>query len=168
MSVCLCRVRRVSDIYELAVSVDLRDELSEPELVELRWHLGIGPRPERLSIVTDFPVVVEDEAGEPVIEDEPRPLLAGSGAAWRIGGVLCSALAGRADLPRKGWSLASRQEIHPDEFEKAGELLCWLAGRVHDTHRQLDGVVSIGHLRFHESLMPEELQVANGQIVWPV
>ncbi|MFJ2590140.1 hypothetical protein [Streptomyces sp. NPDC087538] len=154
-------------MYELAVSVDLRDELSEPELAELRWHLGIGPQPESLSIVTEFPIVVEDEAGEPVVEDEPRPLLAGSGAAWRVGGVLGSALVGRADLPRKGWSLTSRQEIHPDEFEKVGELLRWLAARVQDTHRQVDDVVSIGHLRFHESLIPEVIGFAGGQIVWP-
>lgn len=160
-------MRRVSDMYELAVSVDLRDELSEPERAELRWHLGIGPRPESLSIVTEFPIVVEDEAGEPVVVDEPRPLLAGSGAAWRVGGVLGAALVGRADLPQKGWSLTSRQEIHPDEFDKVGELLRWLAARVQATHRQVDDVVSIGHLRFHESLTPEVIGVVNGQIVWP-
>ncbi|MCX4391749.1 hypothetical protein OG887_38365 [Streptomyces sp. NBC_00053] len=157
----------MSDVYELAVSVDLRDELSETESAELRWHLGIGPQPERLSVVTEFPIVVEDEAGEPVIENEPRPLLAGSGAARRIGGVLGSALAGRADLPWKGWSLTSRQEIHPDDFDRVGELLCWLAERVHDTHRHGDDVVSIGHLRFHESLTPEVIEVANGRITWP-
>ncbi|MEL5954026.1 hypothetical protein AADR41_04425 [Streptomyces sp. CLV115] len=157
----------MSDVYELAVSVDLRDELSGAELADLRWHLGIGPRPERLSVVTEFPIVVEDEAGEPVIEDDPRPLLAGSGAARRIGGVLGSALVERADLPRKGWSLTSRQEIHPDDFDKAGELLCWLAERVQDTHRHGDDVVSIGHLRFHESLTPEVVEVAHGRITWP-
>lgn len=167
MSVSLRRVRRVSDMYELVISVDLRDELSEPELAELRWHLGVGPQPENLSIVTEFPIVVEDEAGEPVVEDEPRPLLAGSGAAWRVGGVLDSALVGRADLPRKGWSLTSRQEIHPDEFEKVGELLRWLAARVHNPQRQVDDVVSIGHLRFHESLTPEAIEAANGEVVWP-
>ncbi|MFD0337300.1 hypothetical protein ACFVH0_01165 [Streptomyces sp. NPDC127117] len=157
----------MSDVYELAMSVDLRDELSEPELAELRWHLGIGPQPERLSVVTEFPIVVEDEAGEPVIEDEPRPLLAGNGAAWRIGGALGSALVDRTALPQKGWSLTSRQEIHPDDFDKVGELLCWLAERVHDTHRQVDDVVPIGYLRFHESLMPEVIEVANGRITWP-
>ncbi|MET9657790.1 hypothetical protein [Streptomyces sp. NPDC006510] len=158
----------MSDVYELAVSVDLRDELSEQELAELRWHLGIGPQPERLSIVTEFPYVVVNEAGEPVVEDEPRPLLACSGAAWRVGGVLGSALAGRADPPRKGWSLTSRQEIHPDDFEKIGELLCWLAGRVHDTHRLADHAVSIGCLRFHEASTPDALEVLHGQIVWPL
>ncbi|MFJ7200194.1 MULTISPECIES: hypothetical protein [unclassified Streptomyces] len=157
----------MSDVYELAISVELRDALSEQELAELRWHLGIGPRPERLSIVTRFPVVVEDELRGPVVEDEPRPLLGGIGPARRVGGVLGSALAGRADLPRKGWSLTSRQEIHPDEFEQVGELLGWLAARFQDAHLLADGAVSIGCLRFHEDVTPKALKVANGQIVWP-
>ncbi|MET9648267.1 hypothetical protein [Streptomyces syringium] len=157
----------MSDIHELMIAVDLRDEISEDELAELRWHLGIGPRPERLSIVTEFPVVVVDESGVPVIEDDPYPLLAGRGAASRVGGVLCSALASRGDLPRKGWSLMSRQEIHPDEFEKVGELLCWLATRAHETHLLGDGAVGVGFLRFCEARVPDVLQVERGQVRWP-
>ncbi|MCX4630193.1 hypothetical protein [Streptomyces sp. NBC_01443] len=157
----------MSDIHELMIAVDLRDEISEPELAELSWHLGIGPQPERLSIVTEFPVVVVDDSGIPVIEDDPRPLLAGRGAAWRVGGVLCSALAPRADLARKGWSLTSRQEIHPDEFEKVGELLCWLATRAHDTHLLGDGAVGVGFLRFYEAEVPDVLKVDSGQVGWP-
>lgn len=154
-------------MHELTIALDLRDELSEQELAELSWHLGIGPQPERLSIVTEFPCVVVDDAGNPVIEDEPHPLLAGRGAAARVGGALCSALASRADLPRKGWSLTSRQEIHPEEFEKVGELLCWLAARAHETHLLGGDVVGIGYLRFLEAPVPDVLQVENGQVSWP-
>ncbi|THA79715.1 hypothetical protein [Streptomyces sp. A0592] len=157
----------MSDVYELMIAVDLRDEISEPELAELNWHLGIGPRPERLTIVTAFPVVVLDDADMPVIEDHPRPLLAGEGAAWRVGGVLCSGLASRADLPRKGWSLMSRQEMHPDGFDEVGELLCWLAARAQETHLRGDGTVGIGFLRFHEAEVPEVLRVGSGQVAWP-
>ncbi|MFE7327943.1 hypothetical protein ACFU8W_23665 [Streptomyces sp. NPDC057565] len=157
----------MSDVYELVVTVDLRDELSEQELADLRWHLGIGPQPEHLAIVTEFPSVVIDESGHPVVKNEPYPLLVQNGAAARVGGVLCSALANRADLPQKGWSLTSRQEIHPDDFEKVGELLCWLAARVQDTHLLVNDAVWIGHLRFHESLMPHVLEVENGQVSWP-
>ncbi|MFD8982456.1 hypothetical protein [Streptomyces sp. NPDC059564] len=157
----------MSDIYELMIALDLRDEISEKELAELSWHLGIGPQPECLSIVTKFPFVVVDDSGIPVIEDDPYPLLAGHGAAWRVAGVLSSALASRADLPRKGWSLTSRQEIHPDEFEKVGELLCWLATRTHETHQLGDGTVWIGSLRFHEAQAPGVLQVKSGQVNWP-
>ncbi|MFE3944439.1 hypothetical protein ACFXPV_21545 [Streptomyces sp. NPDC059118] len=154
-------------MYELAISVDLRDELSERELDELRRHLGIGPRPERLSIVTGFPFVTENESGDPVVEDDPRPLPAGRGAAWRVGGVLCSALADRAHLPRRGWALTSRQEIHPDEFGQVGELLRWLAARAHGTHTSAEGAVSLGCLRSYEDLVPEALQVVNARVVWP-
>ncbi|WP_326593661.1 hypothetical protein [Streptomyces sp. NBC_01294] len=161
------RLHRVSDLYELTIAVDLRDEISETELAELSWHLGIGPQPERLSIVTRFPVVVEDDDGIPVIEDDPHPLLAERGAALRVGGALCSVLAGRADLSRKGWSLTSRQEIHPDQFEEVGELLCWLAARAHATHLRGDGAIGIGFLRFIEAEVPDVLQVENGQVGWP-
>lgn len=157
----------MSDIYELMIAVDLRDEISQQELAELSWHLGIGPQPECLSIVTEFPVVIVDDSGIPEIEDEPYPLLAGHGAAWRVGGVLCSALASRADPPWQGWSLTSRQEIHPDEFEKVGELLCWLATRTHETHLLGDSSVGIGSLRFYEAEVPDVLQVKSGQVNWP-
>ncbi|MFJ1701057.1 hypothetical protein ACIOHC_39590 [Streptomyces sp. NPDC088252] len=158
----------MSDVYELVITVDLRDEITEPEVAELRWHLRIGPRPERQSIVTGFPFVVVDDSGYPVVVDEPHPLLAESGAASRVGGVLCSALAGRADLPRKGWSLTSRQEIHPDEFDIVGELLSWLAVRAHSTHLIADqAAVRIGCIRFHEALTPDVLKVENGQVDWP-
>ncbi|MFC9813981.1 hypothetical protein ACFVJM_18145 [Streptomyces virginiae] len=79
--------------------------------------------------------------------------------------MLCSALESRADLPRRGWALTSRQEIHPDEFEKVGELLCWLAARAHDTHRRGDGAVGVGFLRFHEDEVPEALTVVGGEVV---
>lgn len=157
----------MSDIHELTVAVDLRDEISAAELAELRWHLGIGPRPEHLSIVTEFPVLVVDDSGLPVVEDDPRPLLAGNGAAARVGGVLGSALAARTDPPREGWAVASRQELHPDEFEEVGELLGWLAARAHDAHRYADGAVGIGFLRFHEDEVPAALRVEGGRVRWP-
>lgn len=161
------RVFRVSDMYELLIALDLRDGLSEQELAELTWHLGLGPPPECLSIVTEFPFIVVADSGIPVIENDPCPLLAGRGAAWRVGGVLSSALADLADLPGRGWSLTSRQEIHPDEFEKIGELLCWLATRTHETHLLGNGAVRVGSLRFYEAEASDVLQVAGGQVNWP-
>ncbi|MFE6667331.1 hypothetical protein ACFVFH_27675 [Streptomyces sp. NPDC057697] len=157
----------MSDVYELAISVDLRDELSEQELDELRWHLGIGPQPERLSIVTAFPFVAEDDSGELVVADDPRPLLAGVDAAGQVVGVLCSMPADRAELIGQGWTLTARLEIHPDEFDQVGELIRWLAVRAHDTHSHAEGVVSLGCLRFCEDLVPEALQVVNGRVMWP-
>lgn len=85
-----------------------------------------------------------------------------------MGGVLCSALAGRADLPRKGWSLTSRQEIHPDEFDIVGELLSRLAARARSSHLIADhAAVRIGCIRFHEDLTPHVLKVENGLVDLP-
>ncbi|NEC20400.1 hypothetical protein [Streptomyces parvus] len=154
----------MSDIHELTVTVDLRDGLSEQQLAELRWHLGLGPQPGDLTVVTDFPCVVVDDDGVPRIENEPRPLLAGSGPARRTTGALCSALAARDGLPGGGWALTSRTEIHPDEAEEVGALLRRLAEHAHDTLRREDGTVRLGHYRAHEDLTPTPLEVVDGRV----
>ncbi|MEU5555354.1 hypothetical protein AB0H47_04430 [Streptomyces globisporus] len=154
----------MSDIQELTLTVDLRDGLPERQLAELRWHLGLGPQPGHLTVVTDFPYVVVDDDGVPQVENEPRPLLAGSGPAWRTTGALCSALVARDGLPGGGWALTSRTEIHPDGAEEVGALLRWLAEHVHDTHRRDDGTVRIGYYRAHEDLTPTPLEVIDGQV----
>lgn len=35
----------MADIYELSVALDLRADVSDEEIAELRWQLGLGPRP---------------------------------------------------------------------------------------------------------------------------
>lgn len=101
----------MADIYELSVALDLRADLSDEESAELRWHLGLGPRPVTLTIVRAFPVVVEDDEGEPVIEDDPVPLLGCHDAALRARPVAVtsppaelSASAGSGSTRRKGRS----------------------------------------------------------------
>ncbi|MDX3065809.1 MULTISPECIES: hypothetical protein [Streptomyces] len=157
----------MADIIELVLSVDLHGELSEEELVELRWHLGLGPEPEFLSIVTEFPCVVEDEHGRPLIEDHPEPLLAQHGEAFKVGGALTSTLSRTQDTGSGTWTLTSRQEIHPDDFERTGRLLGWLATRARDTHRQPDGRVELGGIRFYEERRPDPLAVREGTVLWP-
>jgi hypothetical protein len=76
----------VADIHEVLITAELSADLSEAELTELRWHLGLGSRPEEFAIVTDcFPLVTVDEEGEPLPEDQweidAYPLLAGRGPA---------------------------------------------------------------------------------------
>ncbi|WP_354638619.1 hypothetical protein [Kitasatospora camelliae] len=44
-----------------------------------------------------------------------------------------------------------RQEVHPDEFDRIGELLGWLATRADDRHRTSPGTVHLGWTRFYES-----------------
>ncbi|MGW9046957.1 hypothetical protein ACWGQL_31055 [Streptomyces lydicus] len=146
----------MADIYEVSVAMDLRDELSEREVAELQWHLGLGPEPERLSIVSH-------DLGELVTEDHPAPLLGSRGAAWKVGGALISVLVRRDE----GWALTARQEIHPDDCDRLGELLDWLATKASDRHRPFDGSVHIGWIRFYEEDRPNPLMVRGGRTVWP-
>ncbi|GAA1576799.1 GNAT family N-acetyltransferase [Streptomyces globosus] len=148
----------MSDTYEVVLAVDLRDDLSEAELTELRLHLGLGPRPE--------PAPAESYAA-PGAEDDHRPLLGGSGPARSSGGALVSVLVRRDGPGSGGWALTSRQELHPDEFDDVGVLLSRLAARAVDRHRQADGAVALGWTRFHESDRPEPLVVRNGTVAWP-
>ncbi|MFF0746348.1 hypothetical protein ACFYVL_38740 [Streptomyces sp. NPDC004111] len=157
----------MADIFELMLSVDLCDEVSEEELAELRWHLGLGPQPEVLRIVTDFPFVAEDEHGEPVVENCPEPLLAQRGEACKVQGEAVSVLARKQDTQCAAWALVSRQEIHPEDFERTGELLTWLAHRAGDPHRRPDGGVALGWTRFHEETEHEVLVVSDGAVGWP-
>ncbi|GLX50127.1 hypothetical protein Shyhy01_30770 [Streptomyces hygroscopicus subsp. hygroscopicus] len=157
----------MADMFELMLALDLRDELSVGELTELRWHLGAGSQPDTLSIVTEFPVVEEDEDGEFVIEDHPEPLLGQHGDSYKIGGALVSVLLRRQDPGQEGWALTSRQEIHPDDFERTGELLSWLAAKASERHRGSDGEVRLGWIRFYEERLPVPLVVRDGAVVWP-
>ncbi|MFJ8011238.1 hypothetical protein [Streptomyces sp. NPDC096339] len=157
----------MADIFELMLTLDLRDEVSEEELAELRWHLGLGPEPEILRIVTEFPFVEEDEDGEPVVTNNPQPLLGEHGEAWKLEGALVSALVRREHTSRSVWALSSRQELHPDEFDLTGELLGWLATKAADSHRRADGSVDLGWTRFYESRQAEPLLVRDGVVIWP-
>ncbi|MDH6705647.1 hypothetical protein P3T27_002369 [Kitasatospora sp. MAA19] len=156
----------MADIFELTLTLDLRDELSEDDLVELRWHLGLGPEPEALRIVTTFPYWGEDDDGELVIDNHPQPLLGRHGEAHKVSGALVSAFHRREDTWCGVWALTSRQEIHPDEFGDTGKLLSWLADKADDRHRQLDGSVRLGWIRFYESDQVEPLVVRDGVVVW--
>ncbi|MGW7074913.1 hypothetical protein [Streptomyces sp. NPDC054866] len=154
----------MADIYELSIAMDLRDDLSEEEVAELRWHLGLGPRPVTLTVVREFPVVVEDDEGVLVTEDVPVPLLASRGDAWKAGGALTSVLLRRE---KGGWALTSRQEIHPDDFDRVGELLTWLAAKACDHHERFDGSVRVGGIRFYEEDKTLPLAVRDDGVEWP-
>ncbi|MER6031002.1 hypothetical protein [Streptomyces sp. NPDC001851] len=157
----------MADIYELSLALNLREGLSDQEVAELRWHLGLGPKPERLGIVSAFPMAVEGEDGEPVVVDEPVPLLAQQGEAWKVGGVLVSVLLSPQDTRHGTWALTVRQEIHPDEFDSTGELLTWLASRADDRHHTSTGEIRLGWTRFCDSDRFEPLAVRNGEVGWP-
>ncbi|MEU8976601.1 hypothetical protein AB0D11_46990 [Streptomyces monashensis] len=157
----------MADIYELSLALNLREGLSDEEVSELRWHLGLGPKPESLHIVPAFPTVVEAEDGELAVVDDPVPLLAEQGEAWKVGGVLVSVLLGPQDTRCGAWALTVRQEIHPDGFDSTGELLTWLASKADDRHRASTGAIHLGWTRFCDSDRFEPLAVRNGEVTWP-
>jgi hypothetical protein len=154
----------MADIFELSIVLNLRDSLLDVEVAELRWHLGLADKPETLRIVTAFPIVVEDDCGELLIEDHPVPLLGRHGEAWKVDGALVSVLLRTED---GAWALTARQEIHPDEFDRTGELLGWLATKADDRHRSSTSAVHLGWTRFCESDRFEPLVVRDDEVVWP-
>lgn len=156
----------MSDVHDLLLVLDLRAGLPEGEIEEIRWHLGLGSQPGRLTAVTDFDEVVLDDDGAPVqdqtgrilVESVPRPLLAERGATWRTGGALSGQLEPRDD---GGWALLSRQELHPDDFERVDRLLAWLAARARP-----GGTPFAGYLRhLEDAAIGETLSVVDGELV---
>ncbi|WP_051712550.1 hypothetical protein [Spirillospora albida] len=143
----------MADIYDFFLAFDLR-ELSEHELAELRWHLGLGPRPEELTIITDFDTFEPDE------DDSPFPVLARRGAARRISGAVFSLLEAREN----GWALTTRQELHPDEFDEVEKFLAWLGTKGDYDYRAADGSTKgggfgqfVGYIRWYEDAAIEKL-----------
>ncbi|MEU5639023.1 hypothetical protein [Streptomyces milbemycinicus] len=157
----------MADIYDLILSVNLPDTLSDAEISELRWHLGLAPQPATpLSLVTDYaePLIgddgqpEEDEQGNWLMSYEPYPVLAAKGPAHRAGGVLLSALEPET---RGGWALTSRQEFHPDELGRVDELLLWL----HE--RAVNSLDFQCHVRFYEEDTFAPVSVTEGEVIWP-
>ncbi|MDA2811816.1 hypothetical protein O4J56_14330 [Nocardiopsis sp. RSe5-2] len=117
--------------------------------------------------MTAFSFVTEGDDGGPVVEDRPQPLLGEHGEAAKVGGALVSALLRREDTWPGAWALTSRQEIHPDAFDETGELLAWLAARAGPRHRNPDGSIRLGWIRFYESDRFEPVVVRDGEVAWP-
>ncbi|MEV8320224.1 hypothetical protein AB0Q95_39350 [Streptomyces sp. NPDC059900] len=85
------------------------------------------------------------------------------GTASKAGGALTSVL-----LPRDaGWALTARTEAHPDDFDRFGDLLAWLAARAEGHHAAFDGSVRVGWIRFYEEDRPAPLVVRDGRVEWP-
>lgn len=158
----------MADLYELVLNVDVRGDITDDELAELRWHVGQGPRPERLPIGTDayletFPL------GDPSDPDcewetaELAPMFAQQGAAWRVGGVLVAELVGRKQPD--GWALTVRQELHPDLFYQLRTLLQWVGAHAANPGAGVECFA--GYLRFYETTQIMPLVLMNGQIAMP-
>lgn len=159
----------VADIFEFVLSMDLRTDITDDELAELRWHVGQGPRPERLPLGSDnyLPTHPLGDPEDPDCEwetEEPAPAFARRGGAGKVGGALVAELVAREQPD--GWSLTVRQEAHPDEFYQLRTLLDWL-GR-----NSLDAAAGgipffVGYLRCYESTEVEPLILSDGRIRLP-
>ncbi|GAA3736285.1 hypothetical protein GCM10022225_18740 [Plantactinospora mayteni] len=142
----------MADIREFLVSMNLSGDLSDTEIAELRWHLGLGPQPEEFTIITDFTNTDIDEDGNPVTINEPYPVWGREPyPARRIGGVVFSLLVHEETEWGGRWALTCRWEIHPEQHEIVAKLFDWLA-----TYETDHGFM--GYLRWYEDDWPE----------WPV
>ncbi|MGW0806020.1 hypothetical protein [Nonomuraea sp. NPDC002799] len=162
----------MADIHELMVAMDLRGDLSETELAELRWHLGLGSRPEHiteetivvnevLDLLDDEQKPVRDEKGDWVIKDFPQPAWDGGSpyAASKIPGAGCSILVRADDHDDERWALTCRWEIHPDGHAVLARLIGWLVARLHKNE------CFFGYQRWYEDDQPELLSVRDGKVV---
>lgn len=143
----------MADLYEVLITAELRGDLPEAEVGELRWHLGLGPQPDHLAVVTAWPPVTVDEHGDELPQDQwefdTHPLLAERGPAdRRVGGVAFSEMARRDDEGAGSWALTSRQVLHPDDLDLLGPLLGWLQERA--IGRQGAPACFHCHMRFFE------------------
>ncbi|MCP2361866.1 hypothetical protein HD597_008886 [Nonomuraea thailandensis] len=159
----------MADIHELMVAMDLRGDLPEAELAELRWHLGLGSRPghvaertivvnEVLDLLPDEQEPMRDENGDWVIKEFPRPAWGDGGspyAASKIPGAGFSILV-RGD---ERWALTCRWEVHPDGHAEVAELMGRLAVRLHENGS------FFGYQRWYEDDEPEVLGVRDGKVV---
>ncbi|GGU79145.1 hypothetical protein [Lentzea flava] len=159
----------MADLYELLITAELPAGLPEPELAELRWHLGLGPQPDEFTIVTDFPIDYVGD-GDPAHdmadsswETQAEPLLAGRGPSdVRVGGVDFSELALREGR-HPAWVLTSRQEIHgPTQWHMLIEMIQWLERRV--AHPVAGAGLSF-YLRHCEDTTLRPARLVDGKIV---
>jgi hypothetical protein len=159
----------VGDLYEVVLTIDVRADVTDDELTELRWHVGQAPRPERFPFGTDnyldtFPLGDPADPGCEWETAEPEPLFAERGGASAVGGALVADLAERKGPD--GWALTVRQELHPDSFYALRSVLAWL-GPAAAHARTADVPFFAGYLRFHEDVDVVPLVLLNGRIGLP-
>ena len=169
MAVRLGKVCPMGDMYEVVLTMDIRADVTGDELAELRWHVGQGPRPERLTMGTDNYLNTRPlgDPSDPDCEwdtDEPAPAFTLRGAGWKIEGALVAELV-RREGP-DGWSLTVRQEFHPDEFYQLRSMLNWLGP--HSVNANVNDIpFFVGYMRFYENDEITPFVLLNGRIGLP-
>ncbi|SPL88110.1 unnamed protein product [[Actinomadura] parvosata subsp. kistnae] len=154
-------------------AMDVRDDLPDTELAELRWHLGLGPRPahlteetiivnEVLDLLDEDQEPVRDEHGDWVIKQLPEPAWSDGSpyAASKLPGAGFSVLVRSDDRDTGRWALTCRWEIHPDGHGEVAELMGWLTARLHEDHHSFSG-----YQRWYEDDRLEQLSIQDGEVV---
>ncbi|GAA1962171.1 hypothetical protein [Kitasatospora viridis] len=108
----------MSDYYDLFLAVDLRSDLPESALHELRWLLGQAEAP---------PVL---ESADWESWGHPWQVFAGDSASHSFDGADTSRLVRSVDKPSLDggapWALTVRTCVHDDEFGVVMEVVEWL------------------------------------------
>jgi hypothetical protein len=152
----------VADAYEVLLTIDLRDDLSDAELAEVRWHLGLGPQPAEVTIVTTTYPVPADDGSWPEV---PLPVLARKGAPTHVHGVQFSAITRRDSFGPPGWGITARQEVHVDAIEDVRTFVEWLV-RWHADQSDV-GSSFIGYLRRYDWDRPSFITADGYEVDWP-
>lgn len=98
---------------------------------------------------------------------QPERLPGHKGQAVKVDGALDSVLRRGQKSGPAARTLTSRQELHPDDFERTGELLSWPASEAGDSHGEPDGSVGLGRTRFSAERRSEPPVVRDGVAIWP-
>lgn len=120
--------------YLMELSATLDAGVSENEIAELQWHLGLQPSPAPPLQLADAVNVFQ------------------RGPAYRRG-TDPDLFADLVQNPGAGnWVLTAWQEPDPDELESLELLFLWLAARTDTATRNIDGSVCLGRMRFCDEM----------------
>ncbi|MGX1809371.1 hypothetical protein ACWIGI_26920 [Nocardia sp. NPDC055321] len=122
----------VNAFYHVEFAFDLTDQMTDDEISELRWHLGLGSRP-------PSSVAIEQGLALPFTH---------GGAYFESDEDLFAALARRRD--GDGWRLTARQEADDEELWSLCSFLDWLRSWIEPSVRNADGSIPVGRLRFYD------------------
>jgi hypothetical protein len=140
----------VSDYYDLFLALELRGDLPDEVIREVRWHLGLTDDP---------PARFEAFNDDGWFHEKPYSFFPGTGESRAFPGADVTALVRSSLLDEAGspWELTVRSCVHEDEINYAMELIVWLA-----TQSTTEGWV--GYLGHTQDTEPRHMYHRDGTI----
>lgn len=142
----------MSDYYDLFLSVELRSELPNEVMHEIRWHLGPVDEP---------PAQFEALPDDGWFFEEPVSLFSGPSQSHCFDGVdVAAMLPATSRIHADGgqrWLLTVRQCVHEDELGWVLNLAEWMAPKS-------TTVGFIGFLRYSQEPGPDLMHYVNGRL----